>query len=339
MNAPARSEWIEQRRAGLGGSDIGAIMGLSPYRSAVDVWMDKTGREPDDDLAANRRDIRFGLYGEQFVAAEYCLSTGRRVQRYNTMLRHESAPLLANVDRLVIPEGAKIAAHRGEIRTDRGLECKTANQFAAFDSDAWGASETDEVPPAYLLQAEVYLLLTGCAVWDLACLFGNGARDTDFRIYTIRKDADLQREIVARATEWWKRHVIGDAAPEPVNEADVRRLFPRSAPRTVTAGRCSVEAIEALRDVRARLKPLQAEEAAHELALKAFMGEADTLADAGGNVLVTWKSAKDRSVVDWQAVAKAGIAPDTLATLVAEHTTLLRAGRRFLLKPMKEQTR
>lgn len=335
MNAPTRAEWLARRRSGLGGSDIGAIFGLSPFRTAVDVWLSKTGREPDDDLAANRRDIRFGLYGEQFVAAEYCLSTGRRVQRYNTMLRHESAPLLANVDRLVIPEGAKIAAHRGEIRTDRGLECKTANQFAAFDSDAWGASETDEVPPAYLLQAEVYLLLTGCAVWDLACLFGNGARDTDFRIYTIRKDADLQREIVARATEWWKRHVIGDAAPEPVSDADVCKLFPRSSARVAQADALVRDDWARLRKVREEIKSLEADEEPLIVRLKAALGEADTLSD-GQQVLATWKSAKDLKVVDWESVARsAPIEAAALDALIAQNTTIRAGSRRFLLKDPK----
>ncbi len=260
-----RDDFLLRRRAGLGGSDVAVILGLSPFRTEVDLWMDKTGRDTPDDLAARNRAVRFGNFGEQFVADEYTLTTGRRVHRYNTMLRLEGTPLLGNVDRLVVPEGAKIAAHRGQIRTDRGLECKTANTFAAFDSDEWGRSGTDQVPPAYLIQCMTYITVSKIPTWDLAVLFGNGARDDDFRVFTIRRDFDLEREIIARASEWWQRHVVADVAPAPVNESDVKRLFPRSQPRPIEADRETVEAVEKLRTVRQQLKTLETEKSVLEV--------------------------------------------------------------------------
>ncbi len=177
----ARDEWLAARRTGLGGSDVGAILGLSPFRTPVDAWLEKTGRAPDDDLAERRRDLRFGIYVGQFVASEYERETGRQVQRFTAMLRHPTGPLLGNVDRLVIPEGSKVASQMGRIRARRGLECKTANTFTAFDSEAWGAAGTDQVPPHYLVQTATYLVLTGCDVWEPAVLFGNGGRDDEQR--------------------------------------------------------------------------------------------------------------------------------------------------------------
>ena len=57
----------------IGGSDIGAILGLSRFRSPLEVWMEKTGK------AVKQLDslpLRFGSFAEEFVASEYSRSTG-----------------------------------------------------------------------------------------------------------------------------------------------------------------------------------------------------------------------------------------------------------------------
>ena len=221
--------WLQQRKVGLGGSDLGAILGLSKFKTPVDVWMEKTGRSEG---FVDSLQVRFGTYAEEFVAREYTAKTGRAVQRFTTMLHHANAPILGNVDRLVIPEGAKVASHKGEVRTDRGLECKTASAFASFNSDDWGEEGTDQVPASYLVQCATYMALTGCAYWDLAVLFGN----QEVRIYNLRRDSDLEDEIVSRASDWWAKHVVGDVAPEPTCLADVKALYPRVEEKTIEAG-------------------------------------------------------------------------------------------------------
>ena len=80
-----REEFLLARRAGLGGSDIGAILGLSPYLTPVDVWAEKTGRATAQDETLQ---MRFGTYAEEFVAREYTAKTGHAVQRFTSMLRH-----------------------------------------------------------------------------------------------------------------------------------------------------------------------------------------------------------------------------------------------------------
>lgn len=113
MNAPDRlATFHANRLTGLGGSDVGAILGMSKYRTPVDVWAEKTGRTaPIESSLA----MRFGSFAEQFVADEYEAQTGNAVERYTAMLRHQSAPLIGHVDRLVIPEGQKKASHKGEM--------------------------------------------------------------------------------------------------------------------------------------------------------------------------------------------------------------------------------
>lgn len=274
----AREEWLVQRKAGLGGSDIGAILGLSKFKTPVDVWMDKTGRADGQDETLQ---MRFGTYAEDFVAHEYTAKTGRFVQRFTSMLHHPTAPILGNVDRLVIPDGQKRAAHQREIRTDLGLECKTASAFAVMDGSEWGDEGTDQIPASYLVQCATYMALTGCTYWDLAVLFGN----QEVRIYNLKRDLDLEQEIIRRASEWWTNHVIADVAPAPVCLADVKALYPRVTEKTVEADEALIAWAKVAEDAAKKAAEYQNTADAAKTHLLAAMGEASTLRLDGNRVL------------------------------------------------------
>ena len=331
MNAPERAIFLANRKAGLGGTDISAIMGLNPWRSPVDVYMDKMGLVPDSDSAMR---LRFGSQTEDFVAKEYELATGRKTLRHNLVLRSEQYPYaIGNIDRLVVPEGAKIAAHRGEIRTDRMLECKTVGGFASR-SDEWGAPGTDEIPTHYLLQTHWYLSLTPCTVCDLAALVGAGE---DLKIYTIKKDKDLEEELLRQGHEWWVKHIIGGVMPEPRSEHDVSLLFPRSTPdKSIDANTETLELIERAKELRAQIATLEtALEGDKKTGETGLVGQLKVLmADAsilrlGDEVLATWKSNKDSNKIDWEAVAKELQAP---ADLISKYTTTKAGARPFYFK-------
>lgn len=315
----AREEWLQARRAGLGGSDMGAILGLSKYRTPVDVWLEKTGRAPGQEETLQ---MRFGTYAEEFVAQEYCAKTNQAVQRFTKMLHHPTAPVLGNVDRLVVPAGAKVASHKGEVRTDKLLECKTASAFAAYNADEWGAEGTDAVPMSYLIQCATYMALTGCSYADLAVLFGN----QEVRIYNLKRDTELETEVIARATEWWNRYVVADIPPAPICDADVRALFPNStAGKSVEAVEETLTMIEALRKAKAEIMQLEETADTAALAIKALLGDAEALT-LNGKPLVTWKSSKPAQRFDTSAFKEAH--PDL-------YTAFLKAGepvRRFLIK-------
>ena len=321
-----RQQWLEERRKGLGGSDVAAILGLSPWRSAVDVWLDKTGQTPLDDEPSLA--MEFGSYAEEFVARQYEARTGRKVQRYTAMLRHPDHPwMLGNIDRLVVPEGAKRASHRREIRTDTLLECKTASAYAA---SSWGPDGTDEVPDYYACQVAWYLALTGCRHGDVAVLIGN----SDFRVYRLERDLELEEMLIARAGEWWERHVVKGEVPEPQIDTDARKLFKKDNGAAVIADGEVLAAVEELRGIRAKLKELEEAEKRARARIEAVMGEAAVLEDAAGRVLATWKAAKDSRKTDWKALATELLAGrDDADELKARFTQVKPGSRRFLLKP------
>lgn len=308
-----REEWLAERKSGIGGSEAAAILGLSPFATPMTVWMDKTGRgQPKEETEA----MMLGTELEDFVARRYTMKTGRKVQRHNRMI-HDGC-LLGNVDRLVVPDGAKIAAHMGEIRTDTLLECKTSSR-------AWD----EGVPLYYETQVQHYMgLCPMIGHADVACLFIAPAKK--FEVYRVERDQKVIDFMQWRLREWWKEYVEADVCPPPSNEEDCKRMFARSNPgKTVDATYDINERVKELAEVNAKIKALEGDAQRMRDEVCAFMGDAETLAGFDGKPIVTWKSAKDSRRTDWQAVAREAGADVNLIDL---HTKSVPGSRRFIVK-------
>lgn len=302
----AQQAFLARRRVGLGGSDLGAILGLSPWRTGHDVWLDKTGRAAPD---ADSLPLRFGSFAEEFIAQEYCRTTGNRVERFNTLLQHPTAPIVGNVDRLVVPAGAKRASHMGRVRTDRVLECKTTAMLRR--DSAWGEAGTDEIPESYLIQAATYLLLTGCDWVDLAVLVGGSL---DFRIYTIGRDAELEAMLIDEATRWWTDYVIGDTPPPPQTESEARQRWSAHRPGAVVElDEEDAESLRELARLKAELRALEKQEEALRDRLIPTFADAETIVFQGAP-LATFKANKASPRINWQGIAtELNPPPDLLA--------------------------
>ena len=142
----------------IGGSDIGAILGLSRFRSPLEVWMEKTGK---DVKKLDSLPLRFGSFAEEFVASEYSRETGFDLIHDESIHIHPDYSFMsAHIDRFVLEKGTSSPT--------RILECKTANPFASSD---WGEAGSDEVPLSYLCQSIWYMAITNINKVDLAVLF------------------------------------------------------------------------------------------------------------------------------------------------------------------------
>lgn len=308
----SRDEWLAERRTGIGGSDAAAVMGLSPFATPLTVWLDKTGRAgPKEETEA----MRIGTELEDYVARSYARETGRRVQRFTRTL-HDGC-LLGNFDRLVVPEGAKVASHGGEVRTDTLLECKTASR-------EWA----DGVPLHYQMQVQHYMgLAPTLEQADVAVLFLGRKR---FEMFRVPRDAAVIARMREYITEWWERHVVRGEMPRPTCEADCRLAWARSNPgKTVTATEKQESLVEEYAEAVAAADAAAAAADALRSEIAVAMEDAETLVAADGTTLVTWKSAKDSAKVDWEAVAR-----DCGATegQIAAHTAVRPGARRFMLK-------
>jgi putative phage-type endonuclease len=339
VNAPDRAVWLAERRTGIGGSDIAALLGLSPYKTQVELWLDKTGRAPDIEPDADQAErMHWGNVLEDVVARHYAALRDVKIQRINTMLRHPAYPAaLANIDRAIVTEGSRARWDDGAGRVlgaDRVLEVKTAHAMAQGSAE-WGEPGTDEVPQHYWMQCQWYLAITGLPFADLAVLFGG----QKFCEYTIPADAGLQGDLLAQAQGWWQRHVVEDMPPDPTTEADARTLW-----RAHKAGVEKIvdtdvaQAVAELQRIKAQIGNEKTEgtleyrmQQLRDVICAAF-GEAEAITHAGRK-LATWKANKPSVRTDWKAVAAA---LEPVPELVAEHTTETPGARVLRLSAAKE---
>lgn len=275
------------RAKSLGGSDVGAVLGLSKYRSAVDVWMEKTGRSASyaDSLA-----MRFGSFAESFVASEYALTTGLSLFHHESAFIHpDHSYMHGHVDRFIC-SSPTLFSEKGDLLADRILECKTANPFTAHE---WGDVGTDQVPLPYLVQCAWYLAITGLKRADLAVLFGNA----DFRIYEIHRDLELEGMILDKAKTFWEQHVLADVAPPAQRESDYKQLFSRSEAKAIEAPKETCELIKKLKSINEQIDSYEQEVSHIKQSIMAQMKEAEVLTHHG-QVLATWKAPKPSMRLD-----------------------------------------
>lgn len=319
-----RAAWLQQRRTGIGGSDIAAILGLSPWRTPVDVYLDKIGETPlDTDLG---EPAYWGTVLEDVVAAEFQRRTGRRVQRVRSMLRHPGHDwALASIDRALVAGGTKARADHGVLRGATGLlECKTGGAHALRD---WqGEDGSDSLPVHYAAQCMWYLAVTGLEVCEVAALIGGQT----YLLRRVERDDATIAAMLEQAEAFWRGHVLERRAPEPRTGADAAKLFPQDSGELldVSGDADTLALVQDLRAAKSRLDAVESECDALTDAIKARIGEASGLA-LDGKPIVTWKAAKPGTRTDWKAVATALNPP---AELIAQHTEATAGSRRFLLK-------
>ena len=142
-----KSEWLKYRKQGIGGSDAGAVCGFNPYRTALQVYQDKTTDETEE---IDNEAMRQGREFEDYVARRFAEATGKKVRRANAMFYDEANPfMLADVDRLVVGENA-------------GLECKTASPYMA------DKCKDGRIPLSYQIQCCHYMSVCNAKAWYIA---------------------------------------------------------------------------------------------------------------------------------------------------------------------------
>ena len=268
-----REEWLDARRTGIGGSDVAAILGLSPWKSPVMVYMDKIGESPDQE---ENEAMYWGNVLEDVVAKEFEKRTGMKVKRKNAIIRHADYPwMLANVDRLIIGQKA-------------GLECKTANEYA---KDAW---DGDKAPDVYILQCMHYMAVTGFKEWWIAVLIGGNK----FHFKKIERDEELITFLIEKESEFWK--LVENRTPPELDGSEasanlLKVMYPVSEPESaIDLPPDGAEWLD--RYIRAK-EAIEAAEAEKELAenqLKAMMQETETA--WSGTRKITWKTQYRKSI-------------------------------------------
>ena len=197
----AHAAFLTARRSYIGGTDIAAITGVSPWASPLSVYLDKTA--PEQAERSDSLPMRRGLALERFIADEFERAYPRTVCYHpSPIVRTDwGFPAGASVDRFV----ATVDHPRTPIAV---LECKTA--FGFQSARQWSEAEAD-LPDSYYVQVQWYLAVTGL---DLAY----GAADTGrekLTVIPIASDPAVQARLIEAGRAFWQEHVERGVPPEP----------------------------------------------------------------------------------------------------------------------------
>lgn len=202
---------IEARKNGLGGSDMATVIGVCPYKTEHQLYLEKTGLIEPKDLS-DRESVVWGNLLEDAIARRYAEITGKEVYAIDEPVIHPDYPyFVANPDRLI----------KGE---KRGLEIKNVGVRM---SGLWGPSGSTEIPEYYVPQVMHYLFVMDYDFWDLAVLIGG----QELRIYHFERDREFDDIIIDLGTKFWKNHVEKRIPPaadwnHTSGKELVKRLFP-----------------------------------------------------------------------------------------------------------------
>lgn len=194
---PETDEWFAARRAGITGTDLPKILGLTKYGNALSVWLDKRG-ELDDEAGEA---ARWGQLLEDVVAEEWAHQHGTAVTDVGVLAHVDEPWMRASLDRLVAacPDGEQ---HRC------ALEVKTRSAWVA---DQW----EDGVPDSVLAQTAWGLMVTGLHHHHVAALIG-GQRLVSYR---VDRDPVLEAYLTEAARPVWQA-VVDGVPPEAHPDAE-----------------------------------------------------------------------------------------------------------------------
>jgi putative phage-type endonuclease len=257
-----RAEWLEDRKKAIGASDAAAILGVSPFASEWDVFMEKTGRlEP----WSGNEQTRLGQFFEPGVL-DYAESRLGALVRGERIL-HPSLPIASTLD-------GRVAEN------NRPVEAKTTGLSGPLYGD-WGDVGTDEVPEYYLVQVHTQLL---CTKADLGYLFAllPGRGVVQFEIERSDKICDHLENVIG---EWWDKHIIGGVEPSRDKASlEIVKRMKRTAAKSIDLGGELASLVEDRQAFKAQMKVFEDAVASIDSRLLANLGDAEqaTFPDGSG---------------------------------------------------------
>ena len=217
----------------IGSSDAAAVLGLSRWKTPLQIWAEKTGQVVPADIS-DKEAVNLGVELEDYVARRFMRITGKKVMRPpNQQTENQVHPqypfLTCAIDRRVVGEDAL-------------LECKTCGAWKAKE---W---ELEEVPQEYVIQVMHQLAVTGKKVGYIAVLIGN----QDFKWQEIKRDEVLISDMISREVAFWNDYIVPVVMPAFVSRKDsetIYELFDSPIPESVVA--LGEEANRIVQDIQA----------------------------------------------------------------------------------------
>ncbi|WP_278681500.1 YqaJ viral recombinase family protein [Paraclostridium bifermentans] len=269
-----KEEWLKHRQVGIGGSDAAAVAGLSPFKSSIQLYIEKKEENPKE-IKSLRMELGNRLEG--LVAELFTEETGLKVRNVNGMLKNDKYPFaLADIDRAIVGEKAF-------------LECKTTNSYALKE---W----QDGVPAHYEIQCLHYMAITGATHCYIAALIGN----SDFIWHKIERDQETIDYLMQIEKEFWEENVLKDIVPLP-DGSDAYSEFLKEKYKKSNGQEIELHLLKdgpqkLLRydEIVSDIKTLESEKKLIEQEIQLHMGEFEVAKI--GDRKITWKTSSRNSI-------------------------------------------
>ncbi|MFD8075859.1 YqaJ viral recombinase family protein [Streptomyces sp. NPDC059718] len=197
-----RDQWLEARRAGIGSSDIPAVLNLTNFRTPQWIYHDKRGEVPHDDTWSEP--AHYGTIFEEPLALDWARRKRTVVQRVGIIANVDDPWQMCSLDRL-----CSECPFDRNTRSLCAVEVKCRNAFVA---KFWRNGPPDDVLAQVLWQ----ILVTGLDHIHIMCLIGGN----DPRLFTVRREdhTKLVAYINAEASRLWHEHILTGRPPAITGE-------------------------------------------------------------------------------------------------------------------------
>jgi len=289
------SEWLKNRKTGITGTDIVAICGLNPYKSAYDVYLEKTTpiQEKPDNVY-----MKMGRKLEAVICELYEEESGQVLTEPNPkLIRFSKNPLMiGSPDRYIGADGV--------------FEAKSTQK------------KIEILPEMYFIQNTWYVGISQRSYGVVGIL----ERGLNFQSFTNELDTELFEMLVEKANVFWNENILANVPPPPQNSEDVLKIYNKhTAGKTLEVTSIAYDSVEKLREVKQKLAIFTEEKTKIEESLKMLMLDAEGLT-FGNEIICTWKTAKDSLKLNEQKLK------DALPDIFSKFTDTKQGSRRFLLK-------
>ena len=269
-------EQREERRNGIGGSDMPIILGLPDiiglkcYKTPYQLYLEKKGIISTCDEMSQAQE--WGTLLEPVVRDKFADKNKVLIQTPDTIIHPFFDFMRGNVDGYIV-------------NWDSVLEVKCADKYMAYQ---WGESGSDVIPMAYLIQVAHYCSVMNKDSAHIAVLIGGN----DYRQYKYTRDFSVEKTIIESGTAFWDA-VKNDNAPPPINQIDLRIMFPQhTSGKSINISDEIYNKMLNLQNAKTKIKELQEIEEESRFTIMKYMNDAECLTDEEGNPLITWKTNK-----------------------------------------------
>lgn len=268
---PDTPEWEQERRHSVGASEVAAVMGLSPYQTALDVYKTKHGTgasfDPLLSFVGHESEPIIHKWVEQFSGVDVTLKPA-------FMARSARWPFLhASFDRVSFDPFTT-------------WQFKTAHQYTGHKWD-----EGVPVPIRVQVQAEMAVAGTDKA----AVVVWIGGRE--FRLYWEPRDERfITEQLVPQVATFWAG-VQDSKPPLPQIVSEIPDVFPGEPGLETDLSDEAFDVLERITVLNSDIKTQSEERDALKVALAAYAKDAESLWHDGRKV-ATWKTQKGRAGFD-----------------------------------------